>query len=150
MHIGGTAKLLLGMGVSFSAAWCGPGATPTPRLTASISIAAGYGNTKGAGCSPGTSGVVTVTVAPQNLTGTKGLDTRQSDQVSLPQFATEVDHDIESGAPIYGCQVNKSFFNLKPGTWLVSVTGALRAGTCTRSISAGQDLSVKIWEGVCL
>lgn len=127
----------------------GGGTPPPPRMTGSISITGGYGATNGEQCSPNTSGIVTFTITPINLTGTKGLDTQQSGTAALPQFASEVGRDIENNTPIYGCQASKTFFNLKPGTWQVTVTGAAGNGSCTKSFAAGQDVTVKIWQGVC-
>lgn len=127
---------------------CGPGTPPPKRETATLSITAGFGSTTGAACAPNTSGIVSFTITPQNLTGSQGLDTQQSNTSPLPQFASEVGRDVEGGFPIIGCQASRTFFNLKPGTWLVQVSGAAGSGSCTKSISAGQDPQVKIWQGV--
>ena len=129
---------------------CGPGTPQQPRQTGDFSISAGFGATSGEACAgPNQSGIVSFTITPQNLTGTQGIDTQQGKTSPLPQFASQVDRDIESGSPIIGCQASTAFLNLKPGTWLVQVSGA-GSGSCIRSISAGQNVTVKFWQGVCL
>jgi hypothetical protein len=116
--------------------------------TGSLSITAGFGPLpQGFPCSPNTNGMVTFRIEPAILSGEAGISETLTSNDQLAETAQEVDRDIDSGAPIYGCQASHTFFNLKPGTWLVRVSGATGHGSCRGRVSAGASAQVKIWRG---
>jgi hypothetical protein len=132
------------------AADCGGGGTTAPPpKTGSISITGGYGATNGEQCAVNTSSVVHFKVTPVNLTGTSGIDTATTADGGLPSNASEVFKDIEGGSVI-GCATGHTFFNLKPGSWAVQVSGGVPSGSCARNVTAGIETKVTIWQGVCL
>jgi len=144
------------------AAGCGNDSTATVKTPdqrpGSITMIAGYATpTNGETCTPGGSGTLTFSVTPGNLIGSSGLDTQQSAAVALPQTSSEVSPGIPEGTPTptYGCQVEKTFSNLKPGQWTAKVTGATQvtgptgATSCPAPVTGSSNKRVKIWAGTC-
>jgi hypothetical protein len=83
-------------------------------------------------------GQTTVTVTPQNLTGTQGSSSATSKPVSYSGFSSTTPNEP-------ACQQNVIFTGLKAGTWQISDG----RGTCTATVADGQSANVKIWNGAC-
>ncbi|HEY7479586.1 MAG TPA: hypothetical protein VH680_03635 [Gemmatimonadales bacterium] len=80
----------------------------------------------------------TVTVTPQNLTGTEGNGQEQSQNYTFSGKSSTVPNEP-------ACQMTVNFPDKTPGTWLVSNGQA----SCPKTLTAGQPATVKIWNGVC-
>ena len=122
----------------------------TPRSTGSLTIIAGHNaSTDGEPCHrTGEGGFVTFEVKPVSLIdGASGRSAVALDWIQLPPGAYFF--RLEGGDEIYGCWRQKTFFNLRPGTWSASVWGEV-TGTCYNAkVVAGQNTKVRIWNNRC-
>ncbi len=84
-----------------------------------------------------------------NLDGGEGLENVDSVTYQMPQKSSDlVPADIESGAVSVGCERQHTFFNLKPGTWSASVTGAVHGTCANEQVKPGSDTRVRINIGI--
>jgi hypothetical protein len=94
------------------------------------------------------SGTVTFRVVPGSLGSSAGKDTTQ---ILLGQLAGPPINmpDIENGSPHWVCEIERSFLNLKNGSWSAQVTTPLMV-SCSTTVRAGMASLVRIWSSSCL
>jgi hypothetical protein len=114
----------------------GPGGTATAQATVTvitvgvISVSMGFG---------------AVTSTPYQCTGHGTVTIKPNDPAAPSQTQQFSYSGFSSTIAPPACQTTVTFTNLRPGTWSVTDGHA----TCTAAVTAGQFVTVKIWNEVC-
>jgi hypothetical protein len=83
------------------------------------------------------------------FTGAGGRSSVTLQTLQMPETSTAGEPDIENGSVVFGCDSRGTFGNLRPGTWSVSLSGAV-SGTCPKTIvTSGQRTKVRIENNSC-
>jgi hypothetical protein len=114
----------------------GGGQQTNPPTVGSISVTMGFGAVSSTPyqCTGGG----TITITPQNLTGTAGKNQPESKSFSYSGFSSTTPNQP-------ACQTTVIFPDLRPGSWRVSAGAA----ACPATVNAGAIASVRIVNGVC-
>jgi hypothetical protein len=101
-------------------------------------------------CVPaGSSSVVIFNATPVTFTGSGGVTSVTLHTLSMPATSSQDGPpDIENGSVTFGCERRGTFFNLRPGTWSASLSGAV-SGTCRVVITSGKGTLVRIQSSRC-
>jgi hypothetical protein len=97
---------------------------------------------------PGSSKVVVVRATAVAFTGSGGLSSVMLQTLQMPETSIAGTPDIENGSIPFGCESRGTFRNLRPGTWSVSLSGAV-SGTCRTVVTSGQTTVVRIQNNRC-
>jgi hypothetical protein len=98
---------------------------------------------------PGSTNSVIFNATPVAFTGSGGQTSVTLHTLSMPATSSQDGPpDIENGSVTFGCERRGTFFNLRPGTWSASLSGAV-SGTCRAVITSGKGTLVRIESSRC-
>jgi hypothetical protein len=114
----------------------GGGGTPVTPTVGTIAVSMAFGAV--ASTPYQCTGAGSVTATPGTLSGTAGTGT-----TTTQNFTYGGNSSTTPNEP--ACQQSVLFASMRPGTWRVSSGGA----SCQATVTAGQSVTVKIWNNVC-
>ena len=135
-----SAVLAAGCGVSTATQRQPPGGDLT--ISAFIPTTAG-----GQPCVPaGADRTVIIRVAAVTFNGSGGLSSFPLQVMQMPETSSQ--NGIPEGSVPYGCESRMRFRNLRPGTWMANLSGAV-SRTCTVLLTSGQSTVARIQNTHC-